>query len=309
MSVGTLDVPLGAEGASLSELVSRGVRTGRSMLRRPRIMFSLAVIAVVIVCAAFPQLLAPYDPLKPDIAARLGSPMIEKNGLVHALGTDSLGRDTLSRIIYGARISAVVGASAVALAGVIGVILGLLAGFYGGAVDAAISRLGDVALAVPYLVLAIGVVAVFGGGLPTVIAVLALSTWMTYTRIVRAEVLAVRHSEFIEAARSIGARPARLMFRHILPNVSSSIIVIASQQLAAMILFEAALSFLGLGVGPPTPSWGSMVADGRLYVANAWWVSTLPGFAILLTVLAANWLGDWVRDALDPRRIHVESHV
>jgi peptide/nickel transport system permease protein len=303
MSVRALDVRYETEGMRLGETVSRGLRTGRSILRRPRLAFSVLVVLLVIVCAAVPQVIAPNDPLKPDIGARLSAPMVEKNGLQHVLGTDSLGRDILSRIIFGARISAVVGASAVALAGAIGVTLGLLAGFYGGVVDAAISRLADIALALPYLVLAIGVVAVFGSGLSTVIAVLALSTWVTYARIVRGEVLAVRHSEFVEAARSIGARPARLMFRHILPNVSSSIIVVASQQLAAMILFEAALSFLGLGVGPPAPSWGSMVADGRLYLASAWWVSTLPGCAILVTVLAANWLGDWVRDTLDPRRI------
>jgi peptide/nickel transport system permease protein len=265
------------------------------------------VIAMVVFCAIAPNLLAPYDPLKPALGARLAPPLVEKDGAMHLLGTDTLGRDILSRVIFGARISAIVGASAVVLAGAIGVALGLLAGFYGGFIDATISRLGDIALALPYLVLAIGIVGVFGAGLPTVIAVLALSTWVTYARIVRAEVLTVRRSEFVEAARSIGASPPRLMFGHILPNISSSIIVVASQQLAAMILFEAALSFLGLGVSPPTPSWGGMVADGRLYIAQAWWVSTLPGIAILLTVLAANWLGDWVRDTLDPRRIRVAS--
>lgn len=297
-------MPIG--GSLILDAAVRGKGLGQIVLRRPRILFSLLVLLAVIICALIPSLIAPYDPLKPALAARLAPPLSVRGGTFHLLGTDSLGRDMLSRIIFGSRISAIVGASAVALAGAIGVTLGLLAGFYGGLVDAAISRLGDIALALPYLVLAIGVVGVFGAGLGTVIAVLALSTWVTYMRIVRAEVLAVRRSEFVEAARCIGAPPARLMFGHILPNVSSSIIVVASQQLAAMILFEAALSFLGLGVSPPTPSWGGMVADGRLYVATAWWVSTLPGIAILLTVLAANWLGDWVRDTLDPRRIHVE---
>lgn len=305
MSV-VLDPPLGLPQTQIADDMSRHVGLGRAILHRPRIVFSLAVIALVILCAAAPNLLAPYDPLKPALGARLAPPLGEQNGAMHLLGTDSLGRDILSRVIFGARISAVVGASAVVVAGAIGVSLGLLAGFYGGLADAAISRLGDVALALPYLVLAIGVVGVFGAGLATVIAVLGLSTWVTYTRIVRAQVLTVRHSEFVEAARSIGASPGRLMFGHILPNVSGSIIVVASQQLAAMILFEAALSFLGLGVSPPTPSWGGMVADGRLYIAQAWWVSTLPGIAILVTVLAANWLGDWVRDTLDPRRIQVE---
>ena len=303
MSLSTLDVSMGQPSRTGGW---GGFATGRSIVRRPRILFSLTVIALVIVCAAIPNVFAPYDPLKLDLAARLAAPL-SGSGNMHLLGTDTLGRDLLSRIIYGARVSAVVGTTAVLLAGFIGVLLGLLAGFYGGLPDASISRLSDIVLAVPYLVLAIGVVAVVGGGLATVVAVLALTTWVTYSRIVRSEVLTIRHSEFIEAARASGATPARVMFGHILPNISSSIIVVASQQLAAMILFEAALSFLGLGVKPPTPSWGGMVADGRLYLAQAWWASTLPGIAILLTVLATNWLGDWVRDTLDPRRIRVGS--
>ncbi len=265
----------------------------------PRLVIAAAILAVVAVCAVVPDVIAPFDPLQPDIGARLTAPF--QRG--HMLGTDTLGRDLLSRIIHGARISAIVGVSGVLLAGTVGVLLGLLSGFYGGLVDAVIARAADIALTIPYLVLAVAVVAVFGGGLVTLVAVLALSTWVTYTRIVRGEVLVLRRSEFVEAARAIGSSNARLIRRHLLPNVSTSIIVVATQQLAAMILYEAALSFLGLGVRPPTPTWGGMVADGRSYLANAWWVSTLPGVAILLTVVAVNWLGDWLRDVLDPRKM------
>lgn len=260
-------------------------------------VIGVAILVLIAGCAIVPDLIAPFDPLQPDIGARLAAPF--QRG--HLLGTDTLGRDLLSRIIHGARISAVIGISAVLLAGSVGVLLGLLAGYFGGAVDAVIARAVDIALTIPYLVLAVAVVAVFGSGLITLVAVLALSTWVTYTRIVRGEVLVLRRSEFVEAARALGSSHARLIRRHLLPNVSTSIIVVATQQLAAMILYEAALSFLGLGVRPPTPTWGGMVADGRTYLANAWWVSTLPGVAILLTVVAVNWLGDWLRDVLDPR--------
>lgn len=263
----------------------------------PRLVIAAAILAVVAVCAVVPDVIAPFDPLQPDIGARLTAPF--QRG--HLLGTDTLGRDLESRIIHGARISAIIGVSAVLLAGTVGVLLGLLSGFYGGLVDGVIARAADIALTIPYLVLAVAVVAVFGGGLVTLVMVLALSTWVTYTRIVRGDVLVLRRSEFVEAARAIGSSNARLIRRHLLPNVSTSIIVVATQQLAAMILYEAALSFLGLGVRPPTPTWGGMVADGRSYLANAWWVSTLPGVAILLTVVAVNWLGDWLRDELDPR--------
>jgi len=279
-------------------------RAGRRLALRPRIVFSLVIVGLVAACALFPAGIAPHDPLKPDLAARLAPPFWMTGGtMAHPLGTDSLGRDLLSRVIYGARIAAVVGVSAVLLAGLVGVALGLLAGFHGGILDTLIARLADLALAVPYIILAVAVVAVVGADLVTLVVVLALSTWVTYTRIVRGEVMALRQSEFVVAARAMGATNPRIMLRHVLPNVSNSILVVATQQLASMILYEAALSFLGLGVPPPTPTWGGMVADGRLYLATAWWVSTLPGLAILVTVVAVNWLGDWARDMLEPRKI------
>jgi peptide/nickel transport system permease protein len=294
-----------AIGARAVKPLNAGLSQQRTRARRwrvrvgPRLVIAASVLAAVAACALLPERLAPFDPLQPSIGARLAPPFDRG----HLLGTDTLGRDLLSRIVFGARISAIVGISAVLLAGSVGVLLGLLSGFYGGAVDAVIARAADIVLTIPYLVLAVAVVAVFGGGLVTLVAVLAISTWVTYTRIVRGEVLVLRQSEFVEAARAIGSSNARLIRKHLLPNVSTSIIVVATQQLAAMILYEAALSFLGLGVRPPTPTWGGMVADGRSYLATAWWVSTLPGIAILLTVVAVNWFGDWLRDALDPRKL------
>jgi peptide/nickel transport system permease protein len=266
---------------------------------RPRVALSLAVVLLVAVCTLFPDALAPDDPLRPHLGVRLAKPALFSD---HLLGTDSLGRDVLSRIIFGARVSAVVGLAAVVVAGTLGVAAGLLAGYYRRVLDPVISYFSDLSLAVPYLVLAIAIVVLFGGSLHNVVIVLSLTTWVIYMRVVRAEVLILRESEFVQASRALGAGDARILLRHILPHVGSSIIVIATQQLGAMILFEAALSFLGLGIQPPTPSWGSMVADGRLYLESAWWVSTIPGLAILLSVIAVNWLGDSLRVQLDPHK-------
>lgn len=217
------------------------------------------------------------------------------------LGTDNLGRDILSRTIYGARVSLVVGVAAALLAGSIGVLLGLLAGYLGGWCDALVGRLADIQQAIPFLILAIAVAVILGPSLTNVVLVLAVTAWVNYFRVVRAEVLTVRESLLVDAARTLGASGPRIVLRHVLPNVSASIIVIASLMVANMIIFEASLSFLGLGVPPPTPTWGRMVYDGVQYVDSAWWLSLFPGLAIVLTVLAINLVGDWLRDALDPR--------
>ncbi|MGE3268900.1 MAG: ABC transporter permease [Chloroflexota bacterium] len=267
--------------------------------RRPAALVGLSILAVVVLAAIFAPLIAPHDPNDQDVARRLRPPF--EAGSPYILGTDQVGRDVLSRIIFGTRVALLVGLSAVALSGAIGISLGLLSGFYGGWVDDLIGWVSNVELAFPFVLLAIAVVAVIGANLFNLIVVLSIVAWVTYARIVRAETLAVRDLEFVLAARTTGVRDVRILFRHILPNVLTPVIVIATFEVARMIISEASLSFLGLGVEPRIPSWGSMLADGRQYLATAWWIATFPGLGIMLTVLAINLVGDWLRDVLDPR--------
>jgi peptide/nickel transport system permease protein len=267
-----------------------------------RAVFGLTVLFCMGGAALLAPQIAPWDPGRQMLLKRLRPPMWEARGLrEHPLGTDHLGRDILSRILYGGRISLGVGLSAVTLSCLIGVTLGLLAGFHGGRTDALIMRVVDVFLAIPYILLAMGVVFALGPSLLNVILVMAVTRWVQFARIVRADVLSIREREFVSGARARGSRSARLLLRHVLPNALTPIIVVATLELAFMIIYESALSFLGLGVQPPTPTWGWMLSDGRNYVATAWWLATFPGLAIMLTVLAVNLLGDWLRDTLDPR--------
>ncbi len=287
----------------MSETKTRRRRpTGLRMLLRSR---TATVGAIILVClaatAAFAPLLAPHDPAKQDLRARLAPPMwVAKGTPAHALGTDQLGRDVLSRVIYGTRISLLVGVSVVLLAGTLGTILGLLAGFLGGKVDTVLMRIVDVFLAFPFLLLAIVFMAMLGASLGNIILVLAITGWVEYARVVRAQVLSVRELEYITAAKALGARSLVIMLKHVLPNVFASVIVIASLQLGTVIIAEASLTFLGLGIPPSIPTWGSMLASGREYFVLAWWLPTFPGLAIVLTVLAVNFLGDWLRDVFDP---------
>ena len=267
-----------------------------------RAVFGLTVLLCMGGAAVLAPQIAPWDPARQMLMKRLRPPMWEARGLrEHPLGTDHLGRDILSRILYGGRISLGVGLSAVTLSCLIGVTLGLLAGFHGGRTDALIMRVVDVFLAIPYILLAMGVVFALGPSLLNVILVMAATRWVQFARIVRADVLSIREREFVSGARARGSRSFRLLVRHVLPNALTPIIVVATLELAFMIIYESALSFLGLGVQPPTPTWGWMLSDGRNYVATAWWLATFPGLAIMLTVLAVNLLGDWLRDTLDPR--------
>ena len=261
------------------------------------VLFGAAVLLVVLISAIGADFFAPFTATAQNLRDRLQAPDLTG----HVLGTDNLGRDILSRVIYGGRVSIVVGVSAATLAGSLGVVLGLMAGFLGGWWDAVLSRVADVQQAIPFLILAIAVAVILGPSLLNVVLVLAVTTWVNYFRVVRAEVLSVRESLLVDAARVIGAPRHRIVLRHVLPNVSASIIVIGSVMVANMIIFEASLSFLGLGVPPPTPTWGRMVFEGVQYVDSAWWVSFFPGVAIVLTVLAINLIGDWLRDVLDPR--------
>ncbi|HEX2440344.1 MAG TPA: ABC transporter permease, partial [Methylomirabilota bacterium] len=219
----------------------------------------------------------------------------------HPLGTDTLGRDIVSRLLYGARVSLIVGFSAVIVAGALGLVLGLVSGYYGGRLDDVLMRLGDVQLAFPALVLAVAVLAVVGSGLVTIVVVLGVTSWVTYARIARGEALSLRHREFVEGARALGAGDLAILRRHLLPNVLPSITVVATFSVARTIIAEASLSFLGLGLPAPAPSWGAMLDEGRNYLTTGWWLALFPGLAILLVVLGINVVGDWLRDALDPR--------
>jgi peptide/nickel transport system permease protein len=263
---------------------------------------SVALLAITLTAGGMASYLAPGGSDDQSLASRLKPPLWRSpTESLHVLGTDELGRDVLVRIIYGARVSMAVGISGVLIGSAVGVALGLLAGLYRGWLELLVMRIGDVQLAFPYLLLAIAILAVVGPSLPALIAVLSIRTWVVYARTVRAAVLSLMGREFTQAARALGARPQRIALRHLLPNVVAPITVLATAELGSLILLESTLSFLGIGVQPPMPSWGSMLSSGRAYLTNAWWIATFPGGAMLLVVLAVNVLGDWLRDNWDPR--------
>jgi peptide/nickel transport system permease protein len=258
------------------------------------------VLAVAIMALAAPWI-SPQDPTRQSLRGRLAAPTLEgADGRAHLLGTDHLGRDVLSRVIWGARVSLLVGFAAVVVGGLIGATLGILAGYRGGWLDSAIMTLADAQLAFPFILLAIGIIAVLGPSFPTLILVIGLSGWMSYARVLRSQVLVLRSREFVDAIHALGGSAGRIVARHVLPNVLSSLVVIATLELARSIVLEATLSFLGLGVQPPTPSWGGMVQEGREYLDSAWWISTYPGLVLMLTSLVVSRTGDWLRDLLDP---------
>lgn len=282
---------------------STGRRLLRSLLRARLALFGACFLSVVVVCAVAAPLLAPHDPTSGAIIASKLPPSWEAKGeSSYLLGTDELGRDIFSRTIYGARVSLTVGIIAVVIAGAIGIVAGMIAGYYRGRIDDVIMRIVDIQLAIPFILFAIALLAVAKPGLRSIIIVLGITGWVTYARVVRGQVLSLREKEFVEAARCIGADDLQIMLRHILPNTWAPVIVLASFAVASTILSEAALSFLGLGVPPNIPSWGGMVAAGRDHIIDGrWWIYTWPGIAIVLTVLGINALGDWLRDFLDPR--------
>lgn len=264
----------------------------------------MLVLVVLAICAVGAPWLAPYGPNEFELMKRMRPPaFLPAGSMEHVLGTDALGRDILTMLIYGSRVSLVVGLTAVLVGATIGVILGIVSGYYGGAIDNIVMRVGDVQLAFPFILLAIILMAVLGAGIGNVILVLALRSWVSYSRVVRGEVLVVKETEYVQAAHAIGASARRIHIRHILPNIIASVIVIASFSVAQTIMAEASLSFLGLGVNPDTPTWGSLIAAGKDHLTNAWWISAFPGFAIALTVLSVNIIGDWLRDRFDPRAL------
>jgi peptide/nickel transport system permease protein len=279
-------------------------RLWRKFLRNPVGAVGGVILLTVIVGAVFADSFAPHEPNRQRLIARFKPPFWADGGsLTYPLGTDHVGRDIWSRIIHGSRISLVVGICAVAVSMLIGVTLGLISGFMGGRPDAIIMALVDIMLAFPQLILAFAMVAVLGPGIGNIILVLGITGWERYARVVRGEVLALREREYVQAAHAVGVSNVKIIFGHIMPNTFSSVIVLATLQTAQTILAEAALSFLGLGTGLSYPSWGQMIALGRDYLSIAWWLSTFPGLAILLTVLAINLVGDRIRDVLDPRVI------
>jgi len=256
-----------------------------------------AILLLVFACALVPGLIATGDPLGINLGARLITPGTPG----HRLGTDALGHDVLRLIVHGTRTSVLIAAVAVLFAAIFGVLLGLLSGYFGGWVDIVIMRWTDIQLSFPFILLALVVLALFGGGVENMILVLALGGWMDFARVVRSQVLSTKRLTYVSAAVAMGAGWMRILFRHLLPSVLSSIIVLLTLNLSVNILFEAALTFLGLGISPQTPTWGGMLSDGQVYMSSAWWVTTFPGLAIMMTALAINIVGDWLRDQLDPR--------
>jgi len=279
-------------------------RAWRSLTRAVWPLIAIAVLLVITFAAIAGPSIAPKDPNRQNIINRLQPPMVaDRAGVVqHYLGTDALGRDVLSRLIYGARVSLLVGFTAVFIGGVLGVVLGMLGGYLGGRVDAFIMRLADIQLAFPFILLAIMFLVVLGSGVLNLVLILGIGQWVTYARIARAQTMSQREKEYVEAALALGSSGASVLFKTILPNILAPLIVIASFNVASVILSEAALSFLGLGVPPTVPTWGGMLAESRdQLLAGRWWLAVYPGVAIMLTVLSFNILGDWLRDFLDPR--------
>lgn len=260
-------------------------------------------VTIIVLLAIFAPWIVPHDPFAIDATKRLIPPFwVDDGSTTYLLGTDHVGRDILSRLIYGGRVSLLVGLFSVIISGVIGLLLGLLAGYLGGTwVDHVLMRVVDAILAIPTLLLVLVAIVVFEPGLITLIVVIGLTSWPQYTRLVRGEVLSVKQREFVQLAYTLGAPHTYLIRRHILPNVVSSFIVVATIGIASAILTESSLSFLGLGVQPPDITWGGMLNDGRNYIATSWWIATFPGLAITITVLAITFVGDWFRDVLDPR--------
>ena len=283
---------------------SRGLwrDAGERLVHNRAAMVGLVLVVLFVGVAILAPIIAPYDPMQGSLRARLLPPVWFANGsMAHPLGTDPLGRDVLSRTLYGAQTSLLIGAAVVLITGVFGSLLGLLAGYRGGRIDAFIMRWIDIQIAFPALLLALMILAVVRPSAPTLIVVLALNGWLIYARMVRTIVMSVRQMPYVEAAQIIGCRPLRVIFRHILPNLTSPLLTLAVIEFARIVLSEAALSFLGLGIQPPAASWGLDVATGRNYLFSAWWLVAVPGAAITLTVLGINLLAGWLRIATDPR--------
>lgn len=268
----------------------------RRFIKNRLAVIGLAIVALIVLLAILAPVIAPYNPLQHDYDELLLSPSFE-----HLMGTDDLGRDIFSRVIYGTRYALLIGVAVVVLELLIGASLGFIAGYFGGGLETVIMRGVDTVLAIPTLILAIAIAGAFGGGLWVMIIAIAVAGWGEFTRLVRAQVLSLKELTYVEAARAIGAGEARIIFNHIVPNSMGPVLVYTTLYMPTAILWSAALSFLGLGAQPPTPEWGAIIADGRAFISYAWWIATFPGLAIMVTTLGFNFVGDGLRDALDPK--------
>jgi len=271
-------------------------------LRHLKVWVGGAILALLLLCGMAAPLLAPRDPQMQTLEDRLRPPRWSENGLpAYLLGTDNLGRDMLSRIIYGSRISLLVGAATVVFAGILGCMLGAVAGYFGSTADEIVSKISEIFLAFPFLLIAIAIMAFLGQGVGNLIMALMLSRWVQFCRVVRGEVLSLRERDFVNAAKALGGQDFYVLFRHVLPNTLASVTVVATFGMAIVIITEASLSFLGLGVPVHIPTWGSMLAEGRSYINRAPWLTIFPGLAIFITVFGINLLGDGLRDIFDPK--------
>jgi peptide/nickel transport system permease protein len=288
-------------GATAGQRAAASIRRVQ-IVRWLTLLIPAAILLLVVIAAIFAPLLAPYDPVKTSMTERFIPPAFVEGGSTnHLLGTDNLGRDIFSRIIHGSRISLGVSLLVIAITAGVGTILGIISGFSGGRTDNFLMRVTDISLSFPPILIAILLSVSIGQGFFTVVLALSILGWAPYARLIRGEALRLRETDFVGQARIIGASPVRIMLRHIFPNVINPLIIMMTLSVGMVILTESALSFLGAGIPPPTPSWGAMVNDGRTYVDSYWWISTFPGVAIGLVVLSGNFLGDWLRDKMDPR--------
>lgn len=288
----TLDPPISAGRRFLSELI-----------RSPKGLTGFALIVGVILVAVFAPVLAEHDPAKQVLESRLQPPVFAEGGeWNHVLGGDNLGRDIMARVLHGSRTSIMVALLVVLNAMIVGSILGAISGYFGGLIDAVIMRIADFQLSFPFILVALLMLAILGPGFWTMVFALSVALWVSFARLVRGETLKIRELEYIQAAKSIGVSHVSIIFGHVIPNVLPTIIVLATLDIAAVVLFEAAISFLGLGTQPPTPSWGVMISEGRNYLYENYWMALAPGIAIMTTSIAINLFGDFLRDTYDPRQ-------